>query len=182
VLPPKPTLAKNAPQTPDVVAPSSDDASVFPDGVPNASADPADYAVGRDLSIVVQAEETLGHYADWSGININRLRALNKLHRGASVSMGRKFKLDIAAADVAHFEAVRREYHKSLQDAYFAAHRISGTENYAVKKGESLWTIRQARPELPAWLIRQYNPRLDFADLHPGSSITLPKVAAANRE
>ena len=179
---PKPALAKNVAPAPEAVAPSSDDASVFPDGVPNASADPADYAVGRDLTIVVQAEETLGHYADWSGININRLRALNKLHRGASVSMGRKFKLDIAAADIPHFETVRREYHKNLQDAYFATHRISGTENYAVKKGESLWTIRQARPELPVWLIRQYNPKLDFADLHPGGSITLPKVAAANRE
>ena len=182
VLPPTPTLATNVAHSPEAVAPSSDDASVFPDGVPNASADPADYAVGRDFAIVVQAEETLGHYADWSGININRLRALNKLHRGASVSMGRKFKLDIAAADIPHFEAVRRDYHKSLQDAYFATHRISGTENYAVKKGESLWTIRQARPEIPVWLIRQYNPRLDFADLHPGTSITLPKVAAANRE
>ena len=182
VLSPKPALAKNVAPAPEAVAPSSDDASVFPDGVPNASADPADYAVGRDLTIVVQAEETLGHYADWSGININRLRALNKLHRGASVSMGRKFKLDIAAADIPHFETVRREYHKNLQDAYFATHRISGTENYAVKKGESLWTIRQARPELPVWLIRQYNPKLDFADLHPGGSITLPKVAAANRE
>ena len=182
VLPPKPALAKNVAHAPEPVAPSSDDASVFPDGVPNASADPADYAVGRDLSIVVQAEETLGHYADWSGININRLRALNKLHRGASVSMGRNFRLDIAAVDIPHFETVRREYHKNLQDAYFATHRISGTENYAVKKGESLWTIRQARPELPVWLIRQYNPKLDFADLHPGSSITLPKVADANRE
>lgn len=182
VLPPRSTFAKNAAHAPEVVAPSSDDASVFPDGVPNASADPADYAVGRDLSIVVQAEETLGHYADWSGTNINRLRALNKLHRGAAVSMGRKFKLDIAAADIPHFETLRREYHKNLQDAYFATHRISGTENYAVKKGESLWTIRQARPDLPVWLIRQYNPKLDFADLHPGGSITLPKVAAANRE
>ncbi len=180
--PPKPALANAAPPVPEPVAAGGEDASVFPDGVPSASADPADYSVGRDLSIVVQAEETLGHYADWSGININRLRALNKLRRGASVSMGGKFKLQIAAADIPHFEEVRRSYHKSVQDAYFATHRISGTETYAVKKGESLWTIRQARPEIPAWLIRQYNPRLDFSDLRPGSSITLPKVAAANRE
>ena len=150
--------------------------------MPNASADPADYAVAGDQTIVVQAEETLGHYADWSGININRLRSLNNLRRGASVSMGRKFTMQIAKADIAQFETARRGYHKALQDAYFATHRIDGTESYAVKKGESLWTIRQARPEIPVWLIRQYNPRLDFGDLHPGEQLTLPRVAAANRE
>ena len=31
-------------------------------------ADPIDYSVGKDDTIVVVAEETLGHYADWLGI------------------------------------------------------------------------------------------------------------------
>ena len=98
------------------------------------------------------------------------------------MSLGRKVKLDLSKTSAGQFEATRREYHKSLQDAYFATHRISGTEIYTVKKGESLWTITQQRVDLPVWLIRQYNPRVDFSDVRPGSTITLPKVALANRQ
>ncbi|MFO1468017.1 MAG: transglycosylase SLT domain-containing protein [Steroidobacteraceae bacterium] len=172
--------AASAASTP--VAPSADIASVFGDALPTASADPADYGLARDQTIIVQAEETLGHYADWSGININQLRAINHLKRGSPVSMGRKLKLPLAKAEVARFEDARRTYHRQLQDAYFASHRISGTESYAVKKGESLWTIQQSHPDIPAWLIRQYNPRVDFSELRPGSTLNLPRVAEANRE
>jgi membrane-bound lytic murein transglycosylase D len=160
----------------------TDAASLFPEGVPNASADPADYSVGRDNAIIVQAAETLGHYADWAGVSTAKLRALNRLHKGSFVSLGSKVKLDLSKTSAEQFEATRREYHKSLQDAYFATHRISGTEIYTVKKGESLWTITQQRVDLPVWLIRQYNPRVDFSEVRPGSTITLPKVALANRQ
>ena len=184
--PPQPRVSSPTARLPrgggEPVAPSGEDTSVFADALPTGSADPADYSVSREQTIVVQAEETLGHYADWSGININRLRAVNKMRRGSSVSMGRQFKLPIAAGDVARFEETRRAYHRGLQEEYFATHRIHGAEIYAVKKGESLWTIRQARPDLPAWLISQYNPRVDFSDLRPGSTLSLPKVAAANRQ
>jgi membrane-bound lytic murein transglycosylase D len=29
---------------------------------------------------------------------------------------------------------------------------------------------------LPIWLLRQYNPDLDFADLRPGTQIVMPRV------
>ena len=183
--PPAPGLEakpETASPPPPTELPGLEVASVFTESLPKASADPADYSVGRNQTIVVQAEETLGHYANWSGIDINKLRAANRLRRGASVSMGRKLKLPIPQADVARFETARRAYHRGLQDEYFAAHRISGTENYVIKKGESLWTIRQARPDIPAWLIYQYNPRVDFDDVHSGNIISLPRVAEANRQ
>lgn len=163
-------------------APGPEAGTVFEESLSRASADPADYSVAPDQTIVVQAEETLGHFADWSGIRIGTLRAANHLHRSSVVSMGRRLRLPIARSDIARFESARRAYHRSLQDEYFAAHRISGTETWTIRKGESLWTIRQARPELPAWLIRQYNPRVDFADLHGGDAISLPRVTEANRQ
>lgn len=165
-----------------VDAPGPEAGSVFEDSLSRASADPADYSVAPDQTIIVQAEETLGHFADWSGIRIGMLRAANHLHRSSTVSMGRRLRLPIARPDIARFESARRAYHRSLQDEYFASHRISGTETWMIRKGESLWTIRQARPALPAWLIRQYNPRVDFADLHSGDAINLPRVTEANRQ
>jgi len=33
---------------------------------------------------------------------------------------------------------------------------------------------------LPAWLLQQYNPDVDFAELRPGTQIMLPRVEAAS--
>jgi membrane-bound lytic murein transglycosylase D len=115
-------------------------------------------------------------------VNAQTLRTLNKLHKNAMVTLGHKVKLDFSKVSAEQFEAARREYHQRLQEEFFAAHRIAGTENYSVKRGDSLWVIAQQHADLPVWLVAQYNPDVDFNDVRPGTVITLPRVAAINRE
>jgi membrane-bound lytic murein transglycosylase D len=140
------------------------------------SADPVDYSVAPDGTIKVVAAETLGHYADWLATSATRLRTLNKLRGRTPVVMGRRIKLDFDHASRAQFEQKRRDYHERLQAAYFASHRIAGTEIYIARKGDSLWSITQRNVKAPIWLLQQYNPDMDFSDLRPGTQISLPKV------
>jgi membrane-bound lytic murein transglycosylase D len=98
------------------------------------------------------------------------------------VTLGHKVKLDLSRVSAAQFAATRRDFHRRLQDAFFATHRISGTENYTVKRGESLWIIAQQRADLPVWLVAEYNPDVDFSDVRPGTTIALPRVEAINRQ
>jgi membrane-bound lytic murein transglycosylase D len=151
-----------------------------PQLVPGAQAagspDPVDYSVSADGTIRVVAAETLGHYADWLGTSAGRLRTLNKLRPRTPVVMGRRIKLEFRSATTAEFEQRRREYHERLQAEYFAGHRISGTEVYIVRRGDSLWSITGRNLKLPIWLLQQYNPDLDFSDLRPGTQVALPKV------
>src|SRR5208283_1014340 len=120
--------------------------------------------------------ETLGHYADWLEMPAARLRALNRLQGRTSLVLGRRIRLDFDAVSRAQFEQRRREYHARLQAAYFAAHRIDGAQVYIVRRGDSLWSITQHEVMLPVWLLQQYNPDLDFNDLHPGTQVSLPQV------
>ena len=140
------------------------------------SADPTDYSVGKDDTIEVAAAETLGHYADWLSVSAQRLRQINRMSHGRPVVVGRRLKLDFARVSREDFEKKRREYHQTLQAAYFAAHRIVGSEVYIVRRGDSLWTVTQRFSQLPIWLLRQYNPDLDFADLRPGTQVVMPRV------
>ena len=74
------------------------------------------------------------------------------------------------------FETRRKDYHRALQASYFAAHRIVGTQVYIARSGDSLWTLTQRGGQLPQWLLQQYNPSLDFADLRAGTQIVMPRV------
>ena len=140
------------------------------------SADPFDYRVAQDDTIQVAAEETLGHYADWLGVNSARLRELNHLKVRSPVLIGRRIKLDFSRVTREVFETLRHEYHRELQAAYFAGHRIVGTEIRIARSGDSVWTLSQHRPQLPLWLLQQYNPDLDLTALRAGTQIVMPRV------
>jgi membrane-bound lytic murein transglycosylase D len=156
--------------------------ALLPAAAPTGNADTTDYSVAADNTVVVQAAETLGHFADWSKVGSQSLRTLNKLHKSAMVTLGHKVKLDLSKVSAAQFEASRRDFHRQLQETFFATHRISGTENYVVKRGESLWIIAQQHSDLPVWLVAEYNPDVDFADVRPGTVIALPRVEGINRQ
>ena len=140
------------------------------------SADPIDYSVGPDDTIHVAAEETLGHYADWLGVNSARLRELNHLKFRSPVLIGQRIKLDFSRVTREVFETLRHEYHRELQAAYFASHRIVGTEIRIARSGDSVWTLSQHRAQLPLWLLQQYNPDLDLTALRAGTQIVMPRV------
>jgi membrane-bound lytic murein transglycosylase D len=177
-----PAVARVSPPKEPVSERETESTALLPAASPSGNGDTTDYGVGADNTVVVQAAETLGHFADWSKVSSASLRALNKLHKSAMVTLGHKVRLDLSKVSAAQFEAVRRDYHRKLQEAYFATHRISGTENYVVKKGESLWIIAQQHADLPVWLVAEYNPDVDFGDVRPGTTVALPRVEAINRQ
>ena len=142
-----------------------------------ASADPSDYSVAGD-SAIVQGAETLGHFADWLGVNPTRLRELNHMRPGATLTLGRRIKLDLAHVSVAKFEERRARFHQKLQDDFFQHFKIAGQERYRLKNGESLWTLTQ-KTNVPVWLLRQYNPTTDFTTVRIGTEIVMPKVESA---
>ncbi|HYM28580.1 MAG TPA: LysM domain-containing protein, partial [Steroidobacteraceae bacterium] len=164
---PEPVSAAQAEALGPALGPAASDAE--------QSADPIDYGVAQDGTIRVAAEETLGHYADWLGVTAARLRELNHLKFKTPVRIGARIRLDFAQVKPEVFETLRHEYHREMQASYFAAHRIVGSEVYIARRGDSLWTLTQ-RSALPLWLVQQYNPDANLADLHPGTQVVMPRV------
>ena len=150
--------------------------SLGPEDGAGQSADPTDYSVAANGTIQVAGAETLGHYADWLGVRAADLRRINHLRFGRPVLIGHRIRLDFRRVPQGEFEARRRNYHQALEASYFAAHRIIGTEPYIAQRGDSLWTLTQRFSQLPLWLLRQYNPDTDFADLRPGTQLVVPRI------
>jgi membrane-bound lytic murein transglycosylase D len=133
--------------------------------------------VAKDDTIRIAPDETLGHYAAWLTVSAQHVRDLNHFSAKRSVRIGERIRLDFKRVTRESFESHRHEYHRALQANYFASHRILGTEVYIARSGDSLWTLTQrAKAQLPLWLLQQYNPEVDFADLRPGTQIVMPRV------
>lgn len=142
--------------------------------------DPADYTVGDDHKIIVQAEETLGHYAEWLDLRASRLRQINNMRFSTPVIVGRKIQLDFSRISRKEFEQRRVNYQKQFQEQYFTDHRIESTYMYTIRRGESLWHLAAKKFMVPIWLLRQHNPDINFARIKPGMTIIVPVIVIAS--
>ena len=138
------------------------------------SADPSDYSVAGNSSIEIQASETLGHYADWLGIRAWDLRRINKLAFRDPVIIGKRLTLAFSRVNIAEFELKRRDFHSTLQREFFSNYRIQGVEQYQVKRRDNIGAIAMDRYSTPIWLLRQYNPGLEFNRIQIDEDIIFP--------
>jgi membrane-bound lytic murein transglycosylase D len=139
--------------------------------------DPSDYAVTENGRITVQAAETLGHYAEWLEVPTSRLRRLNGMRFNTPVSIGRQTRLDFSVVSQEVFEHRRLDYHRTLQEEFFDAYDVNGTDTHVLKRGDTLWYLAEERYQVPVWLLRQYNPTMDFSALQAGANLTIPRIA-----
>lgn len=142
------------------------------------AADPSDYSVSATNEITVQALETLGHYADWLEVPTQRLRDLNSLSFREAVVLGQSLALEFGRVDAATFEQRRRAYHQQIQSDFFAAYQIEEIESHVMRPGESLWILAARKYNVPVWLLRQYNPDLDFDRIPAGAVVRFPRLRA----
>ncbi|MBX3707963.1 MAG: transglycosylase SLT domain-containing protein [Pseudomonadales bacterium] len=159
-------------------------ATVLPASVPPATAPPATdlalvYAVAPGGSIRVFEGESLGLFAGWLGVGVERLRSFNGLAPNASLKLGATLKLPFERVTQATFEARRVEHHRRVREAYHARHRIEGTHEHLIRPGESAWLLAERRYRIPVWLLRDFNPELDLNAVRPGTRIVIPRVARA---
>jgi membrane-bound lytic murein transglycosylase D len=140
--------------------------------------DPSDYSVHADGRVTVQAAETLGHYAEWLEVSANALRKRNGLRAKTPIVIGRRVKLDFSKVTAEEFEQRRLSYHRTLQSEFFEHVLVTGTEQHVLRKGETLWYLAERKYRVPVWLLRQYNPDLDFGSLQPGTRMVVPMIEA----
>ncbi len=132
----------------------------------------------EDGAIIVQAAETLGHYAEWLGVPSKHLRKINRLKHGPLVVIGHRLKLDLTKTSKASFERRHAAYHVALETSYFQTVRIAGMRQHKVRSGDTLWRLAEQRYGVPLWPLRQYNPDIPLDSVLPlGGVISVPILA-----
>jgi membrane-bound lytic murein transglycosylase D len=93
-----------------------------------------------------------------------------------AVVYGQRIRLDLSTVDAKRFEELRVAYHEQRQESFFLAYQISGIEEHVIRSGESVWVLAQRRYDVPVWLLRQYNPDLNFERVAPGTVVKFPRL------
>ena len=126
--------------------------------------------------VKVVPEETLGHYADWLQIPTQEIRTLNGFKYGTPISIDQKIKIPMRKKTVLEFEEQRYEFHKEIEEDFFEAFLVQEIDYYEVKNGDNIWTLCLNELEIPLWLLKKYNPEINFSSLQPLQKIKYPIV------
>jgi peptidoglycan lytic transglycosylase D len=126
--------------------------------------------------IGVDTGETLGHYAEWLEISTQTIRSINGFRFGKIIDYNDRIVIPLDQVNKPQFEEKRYEYHKEFEEDFLNAFQIDSVIIYEIKRGDNIWTLCLNEFELPFWLIRKYNPKLDFQRLKPYQKIVVPVV------
>jgi flagellar basal body-associated protein FliL len=133
--------------------------------------------------IIVEPDETLGHYADWGLLRVDAIRSANRYGSGGSViSQGKSLNLPLNEQKLERFIKQREEFHLSLQEDFFNNYAVHETEQYVIKKGDQLGQILASR-QVPFWLFRVYQTNFNpNASLKIGDIIEIPIITKLKPE
>lgn len=132
---------------------------------------------GRPVGIIrVQVGETLGHYAEWLELRASDLRRLNGLRFGKAININQQLKIPLDKIGKDEFEERRYEFHKEVEEDFFAAFRVAGLQKYRVKSGDTIWSLSRDEFDLPLWLLKKYNANLELGRLQLHQEMVVPVV------
>ncbi len=138
---------------------------------------------GQPVGVIqIEIEETLGHFADWADVRTQQIRDLNGLSFNSVIHLHQKIKIPLHRVTAEAFEQNRYEFHKRLQEDFFAVYRIDELQDYYVRHGDNYWTLSQSKFEIPMWLLKHCNPETDLADLQINQKLIVPIVEKASAD
>ena len=125
-------------------------------------------------TIEVQPDESIRLLADWLKVTPNSIRINNRLPKNGDIYPGQKITLDFINTKISTFEENRFDFHQELQEDFFNSYQVVGFTSYRVKNGDTIWELCRKHFEVPLWLLKKYNEKLDYTHLELASNIQVP--------
>jgi membrane-bound lytic murein transglycosylase D len=132
--------------------------------------------------IRIAVEETLGHYADWAKVSVGQIRNLNGMGSDSTLKLHQTIAVPLHIVGAQVFEQNRYEFHKRLQEDFFAVYRIGELRPYRVLRGDNYWKLCQDKFQIPMWLLKHCNPDVDLANLRINQKLIIPIVEKASAD
>jgi len=127
--------------------------------------------------IVVDFDETLSHYAEWSKLPVKKITNLNRMNNSSQLNVHAEIKIPFVKVKPDLFEERRQEFHKAIQEDFFNNYKIDKLLVRNMAKGETAWEICNEIYAIPFWLLASYNPGKDINSIPVGEPIVVPIIS-----
>jgi len=120
-------------------------------------------------------EETLGHYAEWTGLNMREIRRATGLRGRSSLTLGKTISLRLGPEQAESLVHSREENYRAVEEDFYGSFHVSAFDTLIISRGVSVWSVAMQR-ELPFWLIQKHNRDKNLSDLRPRDTVFIPVV------
>lgn len=134
----------------------------------------------KENYIVVFANETLGHFADWLNISLRKLQNINNFGRRRTIYQGQRLKLTFTSVSIQEFQEKRINYHLQLIMSFLDKKELVNLVDYEINSGESVWELARYRYKIPVEIIQYFNIHSDINNLYPGDVLRIPVFKNVN--
>jgi LysM repeat protein len=135
----------------------------------------------EDYPIIIEPEDTLNLFAEWSGLTVVELLRLNPSVKDSGIVPGQSFNLKLSAGTKSMFKGLRDAYRiKALQKREKGS-AIAREVTHVVAEGETLQMII-AGYDTTIDLVEKLNPEVRMLNLRPGDALKIPIVASGKGE
>ncbi len=122
----------------------------------------------------VQPDESIGLFADWLKVTPESIRLSNNIAPGKDIYPGQSVILEFLNVTAADFEIARFDFHQEIQEDFFNSYTVVDVTTYQVSEGDTIWDLCHKRFDLPLWLLKKYNDKLNYNRLDSSSSLQIP--------
>lgn len=130
-----------------------------------------------DTGIVeVQPDESIGLFAEWLKVTPGAIRLSNNITTNKDIYPGQKIVLEFLNVRADDFEVLRFDFHQEIQEDFFDSYTVVDVTTYQVSNGDTIWDLCHKKFDLPLWLLKKYNDKLNFNRLDLSSILQVPVV------
>ena len=124
--------------------------------------------------VEVQPDESIGIFADWLNVTPETIRLSNNISPGKDIHPGQNIVLEFLNVSADDFEVLRFDFHQEIQEDFFNSYTVVDVTTYQISDGDTIWDLCHKRFDLPLWLLKKYNDKLNYNRLDTSSSLQVP--------
>ena len=124
--------------------------------------------------VEVQPDESIGIFADWLKVTPEAIRLSNNIPPGQDIHPGQTIVLEFLNVTAEDFELLRFDFHQEIQEDFFNSYSVVDIATYQVLNGDTIWDICHKRFDVPLWLLKKYNEKLNYNRLASSTSLQIP--------
>ena len=109
-------------------------------------------------------------------LSSSEIRKANRKKYGVPIQTDQELIIPLSKVSQGDFEEKRIEYHREIEEDFFAAYQVADFIEYHIQKGDTIWKICYEKLDLPLWLLKKYNESLDFNSLKPNQKLLVPQL------